>query len=429
MGALTIAFDTIIVGALALPWVYLVIHLFFFEGENRLQGILDWIQTKNLQAVAAVLLFSITYTLGSAIERVAQDFFNDDDLHIPGTFRMTITEDRIIASVFCESDANLVQLSSPTHPAVADGLKALQWETRNCCNNDEKPKHETPSATGEPKKPAFRAHRFQSCPEASTGTESAVESDMPEITAWHPSCPCQSIVRGFGGYAADDWHGKTEDHLIDTTRDVFGVQENGLLLQGEDDTLRLRQLHDQIMVLRGATFNGLVAFALCLFAWGVRARRQKSRILQIVLAVVPGIFLLLFVQAFHHHMFVQKEFAHPPYMEFSLFAVGAAGAFLLWLKPLWWRLKALWFHTQKHPAHAAGPGRSSDPMEGQDCFLRWKWGLLSAIFAALFVAGVLGWWATEVLYAEQIIYSYDSQITTDAKPATAGQKELSSGKE
>ena len=35
MGALTIAFDTIIVGALALPWVVLAIHLFYFEGENQ----------------------------------------------------------------------------------------------------------------------------------------------------------------------------------------------------------------------------------------------------------------------------------------------------------------------------------------------------------------------------------------------------------
>jgi hypothetical protein len=47
MGALTIAFDTTIVGALALPWVLLVIHLFFFEGENRLEGALDWVKRKD----------------------------------------------------------------------------------------------------------------------------------------------------------------------------------------------------------------------------------------------------------------------------------------------------------------------------------------------------------------------------------------------
>jgi hypothetical protein len=36
MGALTIAFDTTIVGALALPWVVLMVHLFFFRGERAL---------------------------------------------------------------------------------------------------------------------------------------------------------------------------------------------------------------------------------------------------------------------------------------------------------------------------------------------------------------------------------------------------------
>jgi hypothetical protein len=37
MGALTIAFDTTIIGALALPWVVLVIHLFFLSGESSIE--------------------------------------------------------------------------------------------------------------------------------------------------------------------------------------------------------------------------------------------------------------------------------------------------------------------------------------------------------------------------------------------------------
>ena len=44
MGALTIAFDTTIVGALALPWVALVVHLFFFRGENTIVALLRWMQ-------------------------------------------------------------------------------------------------------------------------------------------------------------------------------------------------------------------------------------------------------------------------------------------------------------------------------------------------------------------------------------------------
>jgi hypothetical protein len=47
VGALSIAFDTTIVGALALPWVLLIIHLFFLEGENRLEGILTWLKSRS----------------------------------------------------------------------------------------------------------------------------------------------------------------------------------------------------------------------------------------------------------------------------------------------------------------------------------------------------------------------------------------------
>jgi len=101
MGALTIAFDTTIVGALALPWVYLVVHLFFSEGENFIVKALAWVKEKGAQVPAGVLLFAMTYSLGSAVSRIAQDFFNDDDLHFkigpplfnPQRFRVGVTEE------------------------------------------------------------------------------------------------------------------------------------------------------------------------------------------------------------------------------------------------------------------------------------------------------------------------------------------------
>jgi hypothetical protein len=366
MGALTNRFDTIIVGALALPWVYLIIHLFFFEGENRLQAVLDWIDDNNLQAIAGILLFAMTYTMGSAIERVAQDFFNDDDLHIPGVFRMTITEDRIIASVVCDfsgADRNLIRPSFTTNPVLRERLCALHCQT--------------PSCLSDPK-----------------AVEECVNSD-----AEYHSCP--SIIGSFRRHTSifcEDPEEKEENKLIEKLRDIFGLQEDDLLLKGEDATTRLRLLHDQIMVLRGTTFNGLVAFALCLFAWGVRARRNKFHILHATLAVVPAVFLLLAFQAAYHHLFLEHHLSDPPYMEFSLLSIGVAGALLLW------RVKPLSFSEEK-----SKPGQPLKKTEEQDCILRWHWPVLSAIFAVLFVAGILGWWATEVLYTQQVIYSYDSQ--------------------
>jgi hypothetical protein len=373
VGALSIAFDTIIVGALALPWVYLVIHLFFFEGENRLHDVLDWIQKKKLQTVAAVLLFSMTYTLGSSLERVAQDFFNDDDLRIPHVLFMAWTENRIIASVYCESDKHHLVPSPASSTALSPALKD-------------------------------RLDTFR------------------DLTGQQPAA-CDVILNGFGRRASfkksGTQEGDADEDLKKLTWDIFGLEENNLLLKGEDDTLRLRQLHDQIMVLRGATFNGLIAFALCLFAWGVRARREKSRTLHWVLAIVPAIFLLLSALALYHHLFVEDDFANPPYLEFSLFVIGGGGALLLW------RSKPFSYGADKSGASSGHAARGHAAQE-QDCILNWKWGLLSAIFAVLFVAGVLGWWATEVLYAEQVIYSYDSQVKSAAKPPTAdvntGQK-------
>ncbi len=129
MGALTIAFDTTIVGALALPWVLLVIHLFFFEGENRLGDVLDWVKSQEQPAVAGVLLFAMTYTMGSAVSRTAQDFFNDDDLYLQvggHLLRLGMTEDRILTRVYCDSDDNHLLRAGQESPVLADEISTFQ---------------------------------------------------------------------------------------------------------------------------------------------------------------------------------------------------------------------------------------------------------------------------------------------------------------
>jgi hypothetical protein len=381
MGALTIAFDTIIVGALALPWVYLVIHIFFFEGENRIEKLLKWVKDKKAKVPAGVLLFAVTYTLGSSIERVAQDFLNDDDLRIPHVFFMAWTENRIIASVYCDSDNGLLQPTSAESAALVAELQQLQSQS-TCC------------------KPQARC------------------TDSPlAVRQQKQPCACDSILRAFRQHVYFNGRNKEEEDLKDLTWNIFGLEENALLLRGEDDTLRLRQLHDQIMVLRGAAFNCLISFSLCIFAWCVRVRREKPHWKwRWVPACVPGVFLLFAGLALYHHLVVEHDFARPPYMEFSLVAIGGVGAFLLWFKGE--RSQAEDARAEKAQSAETQPGNTkpsgpSDPNENDDCFLRWKWGMLSFVFAFLFAAGVLGWWATEVLYVQQVIYSYNSQPPAD----------------
>ncbi len=84
MGALAIAFDITIVGALALSWVLLVVRLLFVNGENRLGKVLDWVKDQEQPAVVGVLLFAMTYTLGSAVSRIGRIF----SMTMTSTFRL-----------------------------------------------------------------------------------------------------------------------------------------------------------------------------------------------------------------------------------------------------------------------------------------------------------------------------------------------------
>ncbi len=127
MGAFTIAFDIIIVGALALSWVLLVVHLFFSDNESSLKKILDWVKAQDQPALAGILLFAMAYPLGSAVSRIAQDFLDDDDLHVPVfnyLFRVGVTESSIRTDVFChtspreETGSAKPEEKAPPNPAI-----------------------------------------------------------------------------------------------------------------------------------------------------------------------------------------------------------------------------------------------------------------------------------------------------------------------
>src|SRR5215467_15785940 len=83
MEALKLAFDTIIVGALALPWIVLILDLLLLP-KNGGNGHLAkaWAIVKQGDkvpfAVTGVFLFATAYFVGAAVERVSGDFFDDE---------------------------------------------------------------------------------------------------------------------------------------------------------------------------------------------------------------------------------------------------------------------------------------------------------------------------------------------------------------
>ncbi len=107
-----------------------------------------------------------------------------------------------------------------------------------------------------------------------------------------------------------------DDALIDAAMDIFGLQENALMVKGEDFTIRLRQLHDQIMVLCGAAFKGAVGFSLCVFAWAATVRREIPGS-WLALVPVPLLYFEVTLIATIHH-FATRGPSHPPYMESTL---------------------------------------------------------------------------------------------------------------
>jgi len=367
MGAITIAFDTIIVGALALPWFGLVVHLFFLEGESRLAVYLRWIKRQQASAVAGVLLFAAAYTLGAAVSRVAQDVFNDDDLYVEVPIvhrwmRMAITEDRIVTKVYCEREDNALLQAGTGHPALAEKIHTFRCQKTDYCGRE--------------------------CGAAPVNS-AAANGSCKEFLAEDALCR-----QTLSWLAPSGLHWQADANLNGTGADIFGLEEAAVLLKGEDETQRVRQLHDQIMVLRGAAFNAIVACSLCLFVWGVRARRGNSRSkLGWSITLTPAGFVLVALLALKHH-FHARYLTQPPYMEFVLLLIGATGALLLWRR-----------------INGDGPNEPRLPAG--------RWAALTGLSAVLVVAAVLGWWGTEVVYAQEVIYHYDAIASAASAGATA----------
>jgi hypothetical protein len=308
MGALNIAFDITIVGTLALCWVVLIVHLFFLDEESGLESLLEWMKEQNQPAVAGVLLFAMAYSLGSAVSRIARDFFNDEDLYIKaGLNSWGVTEDRIRIRAYCRQIQQWQAQSSERDRGPAPFQDSLAWFLPLC--------------------------------------EGAANNLQPDV----------------------------RENLQARAQDIFHLRESSLQLQGEDKTERLRQLHDQIMVLRGAAFNGFIAFSFCLFGWCAKFRSKLRWVLPFVYFAPALIALVRHLQ--------ERPLVDPPYMEFTLLVLWGAGCYLLWKR--------------------ARPEGGALPRGIRTGFL-----ILAFL---LTLAATLGWWSTEVLYDQQVMYTYYAQ--------------------
>jgi hypothetical protein len=150
------------------------------------------------------------------------------------------------------------------------------------------------------------------------------------------------------------------------------------------------------MVLRGAAFDGLVAFSLCLFWWNA-GRKSSLRYALPLVYLVPGLIAL------HNHVLAERAASNPPLLEFTLLMLALAGWYLLW---------------QGNPKTKGVP--VEQPALTARGHIRPAY-LLLALF--LTVTAFLGWQATEALYDQQVIYSsYKIASESPAKSATPNPK-------
>jgi len=211
MDTFKIAFDTVVIGALALPWVLLLLDLFLRSEKKghapgqtflNLSPTLKFIKDNELSTVAAVLLFAMAYVMGAGISRLSGDFLNDDDWGLEVFSARVPTKDKIHYQVYC----------NPNQKWIVDP-----------------------------------------CP--------CVKSDP------HKPCP-------FGGSLTPVKDGDEEELHIRAKR-FFELQEGALLNQGDKTPGRMSHIYQQLVVLRGAVLDGVVLtvlLLLCFFAkqkmWG-----------------------------------------------------------------------------------------------------------------------------------------------------------------
>jgi hypothetical protein len=117
--ALKFAFEILIVGALALPWLAILMRIFPARADFSAYFYLSIVPKQAQNAVAVAVVIAFGYVIGSAVSRVSRNFFNDELwIDIP-------TEDRIRDAVYTDEycrehllrDLSLPSLPQPSFPS------------------------------------------------------------------------------------------------------------------------------------------------------------------------------------------------------------------------------------------------------------------------------------------------------------------------
>jgi len=338
MDALKFAFEILIVGALALPWLAMLILMFAPAGTESERDVdslnvsLSVIPVDSRAAVGVVLIVAVGYLLGSAVSRISKNLLNDE------LWRSFPTEDKIRAQVYHDeyctenvlADLNFPETEFSTHSNIPRAL----------------------------------------CPEVAAVAASLAEELHPVS-----GTPMKdSLAKKRARLRQLSSTSEEQEEFSRRVEEIFRLQEGKLLLSGEDKTDRLKQYYDQITVLRGAAFNGVLLLAFSAFGLlaTLRARFPRHRLVNALAFVPGGLFSLYGIYSLQHHWLLNADarYSDPPLAELVCFLLGVVGLLVV--------LKA---RTATYYVPTA------------------------MVATVLTVISFGGWWWTEVMYNLQVIHS------------------------
>src|SRR6266404_161767 len=153
---------------------------------------------------------------------------------------------------------------------------------------------------------------------------------------------------------------------------LFQLQESKLLNQGSDTAVLLRQLHERIVVLRGAVFSGFALSLTCLFAYFARVYDQPAHWIKTICGALLAICFAVFAFLNGCQDLMNRNIFDIPILE-SLVAVITIFGTVLIIRGV----KTQLFMKKRY--------------------------LFVIIFFALLAYG--GWMSSEILYDQQVISS------------------------
>jgi len=356
LDALKFAFEILIVGVLALPWLALLSQMLEAVGpSSTLPAFPNFVPDAARSTVTVALVIAFGYVAGSVVARASRDFFNDELL------RPLPTEDLIRIAVYqgeyCGQDQMNVNENAPfvgESTVLSDDSDLFEDSVEHAL-----PRH--PSAAIKTQHSLHEKYRNAFCPTEAMAKQPLSSKDVAE---------------------------KLEQHITN----MFRLQEGEMLLLGEDKVERLKQYYDQITVLRGAALNSLVLLVICIMGCCANLRvRAGANLKKTFLAYLPAAALFCFgiyelgghyrhihaaAMRLHHSDLISWSqtmdalYDDPPLAELVLILLGAVGLLVI--------LKA-----KKTTAY-----------------------LRTAVVAAIVTTVCLGsWWWTEIMYDLQVVHS------------------------